>query len=314
VQEDFITYPSMLDYELLSDRIASFHSLPKRSVTLGTGSDTVIKQMFQLTCSTGSEVITTDPAFPMYGVYAKMYDAKLLTVNYDKNLCTNLEEIKSKVTDSTSLVVLANPNSPIGDYKSKEELDNLCSFLNKKGIPFLIDEAYCEYAKTAEYYECSKLAFKYDNVILTRTFSKAWGAAGARVGYAIAGDKLSNLMQNLRLTFPVTGASLKYISFLLDNQDEVFEYIKATRKEKSALVIALRDAGYDVIDSHVNWIHLNNSSDNVETVQIFKRNGVSIKENTIIPHDERSNWIRLTVGPNLATSKLIQEILGNKEL
>jgi hypothetical protein len=80
------------------------------------------------------------------------------------------------------------------------------------------------------------------------------------------------------------------------------------------LSAALKTAGYDVIDSHVNWIHFNNSNDNVETVQIFKRNGISIKGNVTIPHDERSNWIRLTVGPNLTTSKPMQEILDNKEL
>lgn len=314
-QEDFITYPSMGDYEALTKRLELTRGLPAGSVTLGAGSDTLIKQIFQLTCKTGSEIITTDPCFPMYGVYAKMNDSSLITVPYGPDLKTNLSEIKSKVADSTSLVVLANPNSPIGDYKNYSDLADLSSFLSERGIVFLVDEAYCEYVKrdTSNYYEMDKLAFEFSNVILVRTFSKAWGAAGSRVGYSVADEHLSKAIQRLRLTFPITGASLKYINHLLDNEKDVFEYINCVKEERRELALILEISGFDVIDSNVNWIHFNDSEDNKFACSVLDSFGIAFKRGVTIPHDERKNWIRLTVGPRLSSSSAIKHIIKKRK-
>jgi len=308
-QEDFITYPSSGDYEFLVRRIEDLHKLPAGTVTLGAGSDTLIKQIFQLTCKLNSQVVTTNPCFPMYGVYADMYESSLVTMPYDSDLKISISEIKSKVTEKTSLVVLANPNSPIGDYKNRSELADLASFLADRGILFLIDEAYCEYAKATGYYSMADLALDYPNVVLVRTFSKAWGGAGSRVGYAIAGLELSRIIQNLRLTFPITGASLKYINHLLNNQESVFEYITSVKEERIELVLALKESGFDVIDSHVNWIHFNDSEDNELACRVLNSFGIAFKRGVTIPHDERKNWIRLTICPGLTRTTALRSIL-----
>lgn len=311
-QEDFITYPSVAEYQDLIKRIEEFNRLPEGSVSLGTGSDTIIKQLFQLTSYKGSEIVTSNPSFPMYGVYASMHESKIKAVNYDKDLKVPMGDIKAAVNENTSMVVLANPNSPIGDYKHYDELRDLSKFLNDKGIVFLIDEAYCEYADVDDYSLISSLAFEYDNVVIARTFSKAWGAAGSRVGYSISDKKIQALLQNLRLTFPISGASLKYIKFLLENPRPVLEYISRVKEQRAVVKKELQESGFDVISGHVNWVHFNDTSDNTQALDILDSLGIAVKKNAKIPHDKRETWIRLTISPDAENSEFIRTVCNKQ--
>ena len=304
-QTDFITYPYL---DELKNKIADYNNVKKNNIFLVPGSDIGIKSMFELCVTPGSEVISTFPSFPMYKVYCDLYKGIFNSVPYEENLTYSLEKLESLISKKTSLIIIANPNNPIGDYKTKEELESFIKLTNKLGIPVLIDEAYVEFSPGT----LKEFSFKYNNVCISRTFSKAWGGAGVRLGYIIGNTRMITYLSKWRLMHEVTGIAAKYGSYLLDNKQEMENYVSLVNKEKEILSNKFTDAGFDVVNSYTNWIHFNDKTNNKIADKILgKRKDIAYRGKTQIPFDKRSNWIRLTVGPDLHKQDFIKQILKN---
>jgi histidinol-phosphate aminotransferase len=244
----------------------------------------------------------------MYDVYSKLYQADLKTVNYDEDLTWSVDDMIEKINDKTSLIIIANPNNPIGDYKNPLELDGLFKITNKLNIPVLLDEAYIEFVPDT-YPSFERIFDVYNNVIICRTMSKAYGAAGIRLGYIMANSETMRLIEKWRLMHEVTGPTIKFGLFLLDNIKVVKDYVEKTNKEKKVLYDLFSEK-FDVINSHCNWLHINDKDDNKFICSVLdKYNEVTYKAGAVIPFDNRKNWLRLTVGPQLSETKFIGEIL-----
>ncbi len=305
-QTDFITYPYL---DNLNKKIAKYNNINTDNILLTPGSDVGIKTMFELCVTPGSEVISTSPSFPMYEVYCNLYGGSFKSIKYETNLTYSIDKLIKLVNKKTSLILLANPNNPIGDYKNEEELKPLLKLTNKLGIPLLIDEAYVEFSPGS----LKQLTFKYDNICVSRTFSKAWGGAGIRLGYLIGNSNIIKYLSKWRLMHEVTGIAAKYGCYLLDNKQEMENYVSLVDKEKQILKNNMEQCGFDVIASYTNWIHFNDKEDNKTADKILsKRKDIIYRGKTQIPHDKRSNWIRLTVGPDLSKQDFIQKIINNK--
>lgn len=303
-QTDFITYPYL---DELKSKIADYNNVKKNNIFLVPGSDVGIKSMFELCVAPGSEVITTLPSFPMYKVYCDLYKGVLKTVSYDTNLTYSIDAVESEINKLTSLIILANPNNPIGDYKSIKELEPFIKLTNKLGIPVLIDEAYVEFSPGT----LKELSFKYNNVCISRTFSKAWGGAGVRLGYIIGNTRMITYLSKWRLMHEVTGIAAKYGCYLLDNKQEMENYVSLVNKEKEILSNKFTEAGFDVVSSYTNWIHFNDKTNNKKADKILnQRKDIAYRGKTQIPFDKRQNWIRLTIGPDLHKQDFITQILN----
>ena len=136
-QSDIITYPSRFEYETLKRKIGSYNDVSGDNVLLFPGSDVAIRNIFELTRLKKCETITSDPCFPMYDVYSKTHHEKIKKAQYGKDLLLSNDDILSHVNENTSLVALANPNSPIGDCGSqKMKLRIFVSILEKRGSYF----------------------------------------------------------------------------------------------------------------------------------------------------------------------------------
>ena len=302
-QTDFITYPYL---DTLKNKISEYNGVKKNNIFLVPGSDIGIKSMFELCVTPGSEVISTLPSFPMYKVYCDLYQGIFIPVSYEENLTYSIDKLEAQITPKTSLIILANPNNPIGDYKTEEELEPFIKKTNKLGIPVLIDEAYVEFSPGT----LKELSFKYNNVCISRTFSKAWGGAGVRLGYIIGNSRIISQLSKWRLMHEVTGIAAKYGCYLIDNKSQMENYVSLVNKEKSILINKLKKCGFDVIPSHTNWIHFNDKDNNIKSDNILsKREDIIYKGKIKIPYDERDNWIRLTIGPNLHKQDFINQIL-----
>jgi len=304
-QEDLITYPSHARYDQLIDKISDVEEVHVNQIHLVPGSDVAIRLIFELACCRKSEVISTNPSFPMYDVYAKMFDSKIISVDYGKDLKTNTSDFLSKLSPKTRLVIISNPSNPVGDWKSVDEIEVLCHELQKRKILLCIDEAYVDYGPGT----CKSLVENYQNIIITRTFSKGLGAAGIRVGYVISNSAIIDAMSRLRFTFPITNISTKFAIHLLEHSKIYQTYTRETIKERDYLAKKFKHAGFDVVNSHCNWIHFNDHCDNQRAVKILHDYDISLKAGTVIPFDPRSNWVRLTVGPGLAETEFIKEVL-----
>ena len=211
--------------------------------------------------------------------------------------------------DKTSLVILANPNTPIGDWVSNQKLIDIFIKTQKMGIPVLIDEAYQEFVERDED-SCLTMGFEFTNVICSRTFSKAKGAAGIRVGYVVSNSNLINIISKFRLMHEITGPAAKLACHILDNYDIVRSYVRQTNYEKWCLENDFTKAGYDVIGGYCNWIHINSKDDNKKLCSILDEySDVTYKAGAKIPFDERQNWLRMTVGPTLMEADFIKKLL-----
>tara|TARA_Y100000034_G_C6870737_1_gene397505 strand:+ start:285 stop:1355 length:1071 start_codon:yes stop_codon:yes gene_type:complete len=305
-QEDFITYPTRFQYLELKQLLSESCDIPASYITLTSGSDVVIRDVFSITCSPGKNIVSTAPCFPMYEVYAKIFGCEMNYIPYEKNLSIDISKIIKSINKDTSLVVLANPNSPVGDWKSAEEISELCRVLSVLNIVLLIDEAYVEYSPGS----VVSLVKEFDNLVITRTFSKALGSAGCRVGYSIASEYLTSYIDKLRMTFPLTNTSTKFCLHVLKNYNLVQDYVNLTTKARDKFSEMLTADEFDVISSHSNWIHIHDKTDNNKILEALDRENLAYKAGVSIPHDSRNNWLRLTIYPDILEQKFVNEILG----
>jgi len=294
-QEDFFFYPNT---ESLKELICEYHCLQYNQLFLCAGSDVGIKAVFE-TFTNGGRVITSDPSFPMYKVYSELYQCEYFGIPHEKNYTISMEKILSNITHDTDLIILANPNSPMGEHKSFDEI----RILLEQGVPTLIDEAYIEFVDEPGLLE---YITEYPNLIITRTFSKAYGAAGCRVGMVFSNKDNIEMISKFRHMYEISNVSMKFCKHLINEVDLVDTYVEEIANEKEKLISMMKD--FDVIDSNCNWIHFNNEIDNADTIRIFDKHKVLVKFCSI-PHDDRKNWCRLTIQPNITKQTFIKELL-----
>ena len=294
-QEDFFFYPNT---ESLKELICEYHCLQYNQLFLCAGSDVGIKAVFE-TFTNGGRVITSDPSFPMYKVYSELYQCEYFGIPHEKDYTISMEKILSNITHDTDLIILANPNSPMGEHKSFDEI----RILLEQGVPTLIDEAYIEFMDEPG---LLKYIDEYPNLIITRTFSKAYGAAGCRVGMVFSNKDNIEMISKFRHMYEISNVSMKFCKHLINEVDLVDTYVEEIVKEKEKLISMMKD--FDVIDSNCNWIHFNNKIDNIDTIRIFDKHKVLAKFCSI-PHDDRKNWCRLTIQPNITNQQFIKELL-----
>ncbi len=144
-QEDFITYPSYSEYEELINALAIHNQCKPSNIYIDAGSDACIRTLLHLACSRGLNIVVSTPSFPMYSVYAQGFGANCIKVKYNLDRSLPISKILKYTNKKTRLVILANPNSPYGDYKRKNEINKLTLDLKKKNISLLIDEAYVDF-------------------------------------------------------------------------------------------------------------------------------------------------------------------------
>ena len=297
-QEDFAYYPNTKNFK---EKICEFYNVKNENLFLSDGSDVGIKSIFE-TFTTYGKVITSEPSFPMYQVYCKLYRCQYFGIHYDLDLLElSVDSMLNFVDDETDLIILANPNSPIGDYKTLDEIKPLLD----TGKMVLIDEAYIEFSDNES---MIKYINDYPNLLVTRTFSKGFGAAGCRVGMTFGHKDTIELLSKFRQMYEITGVSMKYCDFLLNNYKLVDTYIREVREEKKRLVSMLKN--YEVVDSNCNWIHFNNQDDNKKTKEILDKHKVLVKYCKLHPYGFRDNWCRMTIQPNITRQDFIKELVN----
>ena len=297
-QEDFAYYPNTKNFK---EKICEFYNVNTENLFLSDGSDVGIKSIFE-TFTTCGNIVTSEPSFPMYGVYASLYNCPYRGINYDVDtLEFSIDNMLSFVDDDTELIILANPNSPIGDYKTFEEIKPLLD----TGKMVLIDEAYIEFSGKESMIQYID---EYPNLIVTRTFSKGFGAAGCRVGMTFAHKDTIEPISKFRQMYEITGVSLKYCEFLLNNHYLVDTYIQEVVEEKKKVVSMLKH--YEVIDSNCNWIHFNNQDNNKKTKEILDKHKVLVKYCKVHPYGFRDNWCRMTIQPGLSEQEFFKELVN----
>tara|TARA_X000000950_G_scaffold289404_1_gene412978 strand:- start:46211 stop:47272 length:1062 start_codon:yes stop_codon:yes gene_type:complete len=289
-------YPNFKDlYNLLKKNL----KIKKDNILLTAGSDAAIKSCFEIFVNPKDEVVYLDPTFAMVDIYAKIYNAKSVKIKYNKNLSINVEKFLSKINKKTSLVIIANPNSPTGTILNMNDMIMIIDYCNKKNTPILIDEAYYGYTDKT----LIKHFSKFNNLIISRTFSKMFGIAGLRVGYLVSNKKIINILKKIRPMYEINSLGAFISSQLLQNQKIVKNNLKNQLIGKNFLVKELKKLKYEYIETHANFIHINlNKNYNFIIKKLSKK---KILVNTSMKIKGFENFIRITIGPK----NLMEEVI-----
>lgn len=249
--EELCLYPDGNGFEL-KQALANRFGVGMDQITLGNGSNDVLEVIARCFADSESEVVYSQYAFAVYPIVTQAIGAKGVPVPA-KEWGHDLDAMAAAVTERTKLVFVANPNNPTGTVHTAGAIE---AFLDKipERVLVVLDEAYCEYLTGEEYPDGIKLLERYPNLIVCRTFSKAWGLAALRVGYAISSPAIADVLNRVRQPFNVDSIALAAATAVL--QDEA--YLNRSREVNAAGLRQLSEAfelmGLPYIPSAGNFI------------------------------------------------------------
>ena len=206
----------------LTNCLAEINNINQKQIVCGAGSDEIISLLTTAFASIDDEVLYSEYGFLMYPISAKKVGAKPRKVP-ETNLKTNLDNFLNNISSKTKIIFIANPNNPTGSYVLQQELE---SFLSKvpSNILVVLDHAYQEFVTANNYYHGFDLVEKYQNLVITRTFSKIYGLASLRIGWSYSSLYVSEMLHKVRGPFNVNGAgqitaiaSLQDVEFLQES-------------------------------------------------------------------------------------------------
>ena len=243
--------------------LAAARGIAIEQVTVGCGSVGLLQQLLLSYGEPGTEVVYPWRSFEVYPVYVRLVGATEVTVPLVDH-AADVDGILAAVTAATRLVLVANPNNPTGTAIGVAELDRLARGLDDD-VLLVVDEAYHEFADPALGDPVDAFVGRRDNVVVLRTFSKAHGLAGMRVGYAMGHPSVIETIDKTLFPFAVNAAAQAGALAALRVEDEILDRCAAVVAERDRVLTALRDDGHEVPDPQANfvWLPLGEHSDDV---------------------------------------------------
>ncbi len=239
----------------LREAIAAHHGIEADRVVCGFGSDDLLQLMCRGYAGPGDEVLYTEHGFLVYPIAAQAVGATAAAAP-DDGYIASVDSLLDSVTDKTKLVFLANPNNPTGTYLNGEELLRLHAGL-PEDIALVIDGAYAEYVDEADYDTGLELARHAPNVLMTRTFSKIYGLAALRLGWAYGPDSIIGVLNRLRGPFNVSLPAQAAGVAALEDQDFVDQVRTHTSQWREWLRQRIRGMGLSVVRGSANFLLIN---------------------------------------------------------
>lgn len=279
-------YPGA-DFTELRKRISKYTGVGKNQIFTGNGSDEIIKVIVYTFMENNEEMIIPIPNYSMYRINGEILGVKIVNVECNDNLQFNADKIIEKITPKTKVIFISNPNSPIGNVISREDIVKILD--NAKNSIVAIDEAYYEYYGET----VADLVDKYDNLIVIRTFSKVFGLASMRIGYALTSEK--NVIQLNKVRDPESVDIFAQIASAeaLDDLEYYRKYISEIKKSRDYLSEELRKLGLIVYPSKANFILARFPEKASLTCEELEKKGIFVRDRSKIPKLE--NCIRIAV-------------------
>jgi histidinol-phosphate aminotransferase len=290
----------------LREAIVEYLRLPQGCVAVGNSSDEVMDRITRLFLEKGDKAVTFAPTFSVFRYSVKYQGAEYVAVPLRKGFQLDVEAMREAFTPEAKLLYLCSPNNPTGNQLERGEVEALIEEF--PGI-VMVDEAYGEYAD----YSVVPLISKYENLVVLRTFSKAFGLAGLRLGYAVANATLARAINKIPAPYAINTVTLTMGRKLLENVGVVREAVAALKTERGKLINELNEIkGVEAFDSRANFMLFNTSKPYEDVyVNLLKRGVIIKKLGKILMYE---NCLRATVGlPEMNTKFLnaLREYLGD---
>jgi histidinol-phosphate aminotransferase len=267
---------------------------PAKNVLVGNGSSEVLMNLLHLIERRG-EVVFPWPSFGLYVAIGITLGLRTRKVPLTERHEAKPEALLSAVTDETRAVILANPNNPTGAYLALEEVRGLADSL-PEDVFLILDEAYQEFVSDPAYHGSHELALERDNVVCVRTFSKAHGLAGFRVGYGIASERVSDYAERVRFPFSVNLAAQVAATASMRAREKIRSRAEFVIRERERVQESFREAGLTYVPSQGNFVL-------VETgPEVFEKGGVLVREGEALGCP---GWSRVTIGDSGENDRVI---------
>ncbi len=296
---DLGRYPDANGFEL-KRALASRYQVSEDRITLGNGSNDVLELIAHTLVGKGDEVIYAQFSFIVYALATQALGAKAVVVPA-KDHGHDLEAMAKAITDKTRLIFVANPNNPTGTYLSPQAIE---SFLAKvpSRVVVVLDEAYNEYLAPELQFDSSQWLNKYANLVVSRTFSKAYGLAGLRVGFALASVELTDLMNRVRQPFNVNSLAQAAAIAALADVDFLKRSAALNRAGIQALTEGFDRLGLHYIPSFGNFVLVKVGDAKTINEKLLKA-GVIVRP---VAGYGLPEWLRVSVGLPHENAKFLQ--------
>jgi histidinol-phosphate aminotransferase len=246
--DQFQLYP---EYGDLQQKIADYSGVKDNQVMITNGSDQGIELIFNVFTEKGDKVVIPSPSFAMFYQCAKVNGNQLITPTYEDDLSFPTEKVLDLIEDDIRLVVICNPNNPTGTAVTLEDIERILKKALKTNTLVYIDEAYYEFCQIT----AASLIDKYPNLIITRTFSKAFGLASLRIGYVLSSVKNIDEMLKVRGPYDINMPAVVAAKAALDDLDSLNEYVYEVMTQAKPMVEEFfRNNGIEFFPSQANFI------------------------------------------------------------
>lgn len=286
----------------LKEKLAPFLGVKLNQLMFGAGSDEIISLIARIYINPGDESIMATPSFSQYELAVKIMDGVVVKVPL-KGHRFDIESILSAVNERTKIIWLCNPNNPTGSIITADEQNDLLGAV-PENVMVVLDEAYYEYVANRDYPDSVRLIDKYPNIVILRTFSKIYGLASLRIGYAVANEVVIDRLNRVRGPFNVTATAQKAAAASLDDAEFVEMSRRKTIEGKEYFYRKLTDLGLEYIPSEANFVMFNTGMDSAHIFKELLKKGIIVRTCDIFGMD---TWLRVTVGTSEENETFLSE-------
>ncbi len=290
-------YPDPFSQRLVA-AIAARFDVPESAIALGTGSVAVCGQIIASACSPGDEVMYAWRSFEAYPIWTQIAGATSVQVPLLADERHDLEAMAAAITPRTRVIFVCNPNNPTGQVVTSDELE---AFIERvpSDVLIVIDEAYTEFVAGDDVPDGIELFRRHPNVAVLRTFSKAYGLAALRVGFAIAHDKVAEALRKTAVPFGVSSIAEEAGVASLLAEDELLARVAAIVAERDRVWTALRDQGWPIHRTEANFIWLRLGARTMDYVQACEEAGITVRPFA-------GEGVRITIAEPAANDRVIE--------
>jgi histidinol-phosphate aminotransferase len=288
-------YPSTYS-DNLREELAKLYGLKVDNFVVGNGSDETLDVIMKTFMEPGETVITAHPAYVLHSFFVKINGGNTVTVDLDDDFQLDVDRIN---TTKGKLVLLCTPNNPTANTFRK---DDVIAVIEGADRPVVVDEAYGEYTGDS----FMPLVDKYDNLIVTRTFSKAYGLAGMRIGYMAAGLEMAEAMQKVKIPYSLNMIGERVAMAALRDREFLERSVRVVNEERPFLHKGLKDLGFQVFPSEANYILFRTTMPSDLLTSRLSEKGVLVRDFGKVRRLE--NCIRTTIGTREMNTILLEKM------
>ncbi len=287
---DIHRYPDNSAY-YLKHKLAEKYGVTPGQVMLGNGSNELVQFILMTFLSPGQEVLTASPTFVLYGIMGQVMGGRVREVPLKDN-CYDLDAMAAAISDETKLVFICNPNNPTGTIVKAEAFR---SFMQQvpDDVIVVMDEAYAEFVASPDWPDACSYVKQDRNIIVLRTFSKAYGLAGLRLGYALAPERLTSYLERVREPFNANAVAQQAALAALDDEEHLQKVKDNNREGMQYLCSSFDRLGISYVPSEANFILVFVGPRAEDMAEDLLKQGIMVRP---MKGFDLSGCFRLTVG------------------